>query len=165
MVPKDAVCAGCERPYQQIESRHSRCDDLCDSRWNRNPEEQCRHGLISPLLTGRASQGAQEPAFLRELVEKWRDEANGVEATGYSQQADRMRDCADELDEALSSLKEEAHGDLSLKEFLDSQEFYELMQRYRHQPLAQQSNVTAAFEDVKMAILKHSSPKEGDTSS
>ena len=36
-------------------------------------------------------------AQLRALMEKWRDEADGVTAMGYSQQADRMRDCADEL--------------------------------------------------------------------
>ena len=36
------------------------------------------------------------------LVKKWRYDAEGVEAMGYSQQADRIRDCANELAEALS---------------------------------------------------------------
>jgi hypothetical protein len=41
---------------------------------------------------------------LRALSEKWRDESDGVEAMGYSQQADRMRDCADELVEVIRAL-------------------------------------------------------------
>ena len=36
------------------------------------------------------------------LVTKWRDDAETVEAMGYSQQADRIRDCANELAAALS---------------------------------------------------------------
>ena len=46
---------------------------------------------------------AQAEARVRSLVAKWRDEADGVQAMGYSQQADRMRDCADELREALKA--------------------------------------------------------------
>lgn len=37
------------------------------------------------------------------LAEKWRTDAEGVTAMGYSQQGDRIRDCADELDAALSA--------------------------------------------------------------
>jgi hypothetical protein len=40
---------------------------------------------------------------LRKLAEKWREEANGVTAMGYSQQGDRIRDCAGELLAALDS--------------------------------------------------------------
>jgi len=49
---------------------------------------------------------------------------------------------------------------------LDGQEFYELMQAYRHAPLNDQSGVVAAFEAVKTFIRdsSHSSdnPDEGD---
>jgi hypothetical protein len=38
------------------------------------------------------------PSPVAALVAKWRDEADGVTAMGYSQQGDRMRDCADELE-------------------------------------------------------------------
>lgn len=40
---------------------------------------------------------------LQALIVKWRDEADGVTAMGYSQQGDRMRDCADELEMAIAS--------------------------------------------------------------
>lgn len=46
---------------------------------------------------------------LQALVEKWREESNGVDAMGYSQQADRMRDCADEL-AALLAQREAARA-------------------------------------------------------
>jgi hypothetical protein len=39
---------------------------------------------------------------IRELIEKWREEADGVTAMGYSQQGDRMRDCANELEALLA---------------------------------------------------------------
>lgn len=38
---------------------------------------------------------------LRQLARKWRNEADGVTAMGYSQQGDRMRDCAAELEQLL----------------------------------------------------------------
>ena len=38
---------------------------------------------------------------LAALAAKWPEEADGVTAMGYSQQGDRMRDCANELDAAL----------------------------------------------------------------
>lgn len=37
-------------------------------------------------------------------------------------------------------------------EWLDEQEFYELMQAYRHAPLADQAVAVAAFEAVKQII-------------
>jgi hypothetical protein len=40
-----------------------------------------------------------------------------------------------------------------LKKWLDSREFYELMQRYRCAPLVKQEVVIEAFEDVKKGIL------------
>jgi hypothetical protein len=52
-------------------------------------------------LAGPADAGSHET--LRALIAKWRDEADGVTAMGYSQQADRMRDCADELEAALAA--------------------------------------------------------------
>jgi hypothetical protein len=38
---------------------------------------------------------------LQALVKTWRAEADSVTAAGYSQQGDRLRDCADELEDAL----------------------------------------------------------------
>jgi hypothetical protein len=40
----------------------------------------------------------------------------------------------------------------SLKEWLDSQEFYELMQQYRHAPIVPTDRVVKAFHDVKLAV-------------
>lgn len=39
---------------------------------------------------------------LAALIAKWRDDAETVDAMGYSQRADRIRDCANELASALS---------------------------------------------------------------
>ena len=46
-----------------------------------------------------------------------------------------------------------------LVESLDSQEFYELMQAYRHAPLSDQDAVTAAFDAVK-AFIRNPSQAE-----
>ena len=43
---------------------------------------------------------------------------------------------------------------MSLEQFLNSAEFYNLMQVYRHQPIGKQDRVIEAFEAVKTAILK-----------
>lgn len=43
---------------------------------------------------------ADTRAALVALADKWCEEALGVDVMGYSQQADRMRDCAQELREA-----------------------------------------------------------------
>lgn len=40
-------------------------------------------------------------------------------------------------------------------DFLDSQDFYELMQRYRHSPAVPQESVVQAFEAVKEYVRKH----------
>jgi len=45
--------------------------------------------------------------------------------------------------------------DQKTQELLDSQEFYELLQMYRHCPVANQDMVCAFFEDVKDFIAKH----------
>lgn len=45
---------------------------------------------------------APEVRAARGLIAKWRDDADGVRAMGYSQQAERMLDCADELANALA---------------------------------------------------------------
>ena len=37
-------------------------------------------------------------------------------------------------------------------EVLDSQDFYEIMQRYRHSPITEQHNVIKAFNEVKQII-------------
>lgn len=42
----------------------------------------------------------------------------------------------------------------NLKEWLDSQEFYELMQAYRCAPMMPQGPVIEAFEDVKAKVLE-----------
>lgn len=41
---------------------------------------------------------------LAKLAEKWEADAEGVDAMGYSQQADRIRACADELTAALATV-------------------------------------------------------------
>lgn len=51
-----------------------------------------------------SNQPGSQQAPLMDLTEKWRDEADGAEARGYSQQADRMRDCADELEARLRAV-------------------------------------------------------------
>lgn len=44
----------------------------------------------------------------------------------------------------------------AFSEWLDGQEFYELMQAYRHAPLAPQSEVLGAFAHVKRRlVLEH----------
>ena len=37
-------------------------------------------------------------------------------------------------------------------EVLDSQDFYEIMQRYRHSPISEQHSVIKAFNEVKQFI-------------
>ena len=41
-----------------------------------------------------------------------------------------------------------------IQEYLDSKEFFDLMQIYRHTPVSQQADVIRAFEDVKSYIIK-----------
>jgi hypothetical protein len=41
------------------------------------------------------------------------------------------------------------------KDSIDSQEFYELMQSYRHSPMTDQSEVVKNFEEVKKWIRKN----------
>ena len=55
-------------------------------------------------------------------------------------------------DEALKILEylEKINSDNS--EVLDSQDFYEVMQRYRHSPISEQHNVIKAFNEVKQFI-------------
>ena len=43
---------------------------------------------------------------LEQMRDRWREEANGVTAMGYSQQGDRIRDCAAELDAYLTREQE-----------------------------------------------------------
>ena len=45
-----------------------------------------------------------------------------------------------------------------MKDKLESQEFYELMQAYRHVPLADQKSVVSAFENIKKFIRKNYKP-------
>lgn len=42
-----------------------------------------------------------------------------------------------------------------LSRWLESQEFYEICQRYRWSPLTNQEEATKAFENLKKAILEH----------
>ena len=42
-----------------------------------------------------------------------------------------------------------------VEDWLESQDFYELMQAYRHTPVIYQSRTVSAFEDVKAAIRAH----------
>jgi hypothetical protein len=58
---------------------------------------------IREAIANFAAADAGSHETLRALIAKWRDEADGVTAMGYSQQADRMRDCADELEAALAA--------------------------------------------------------------
>ena len=41
-----------------------------------------------------------------------------------------------------------------IQEYLDSQDFFNLMQDYRNAPITQQVYVIRAFEDVKSYIIK-----------
>jgi hypothetical protein len=56
-----------------------------------------------------SAKNPMNPDTLRQLVEKWREEADGVTAMGYSQQGDRMRDCADELSTLLTEAEAPSH--------------------------------------------------------
>jgi len=68
------------------------------------------HNEQGKLLARAESQAEQierltlelraERARQQGLIQQWREEADGVEAQGYSQQADRIRWCADELESA-----------------------------------------------------------------
>ncbi len=40
----------------------------------------------------------------------------------------------------------------SKSDVLDSQEFYEIMQKYRHSPIGEQQSVVNSFEEVKQWI-------------
>lgn len=50
---------------------------------------------------------------------------------------------------------------MNLKEVLDSQQFYEMMQVYRHTPIFNQKGVTEAFEAVKNFILDNAEKTNG----
>ena len=41
-----------------------------------------------------------------------------------------------------------------IQEYLDSEEFYNLMQMYRHTPVSQPADVIEAYENVKSYIIK-----------
>ena len=41
-----------------------------------------------------------------------------------------------------------------IQEYLDSKEFFDLMQNYRHAPITQQVYVIRAYEEVKSYIIK-----------
>ena len=41
-----------------------------------------------------------------------------------------------------------------MEDFLNSEDFYDLMQYYRHTPISQQKHVLDAFEVVKKRILE-----------
>ncbi len=50
-----------------------------------------------------------------------------------------------------------------MREFIQSREFYDLMQAYRHAPLTPQVVVQDAFEAVKAALLEYTPlPTNGD---
>lgn len=68
-----------------------------DKTWQPGTRALCEQAYQDGLREGRA---AADPALLA-LPEQWREQADGVEATGYSQQADRMRQCAADLDAVL----------------------------------------------------------------
>jgi hypothetical protein len=46
-----------------------------------------------------------------------------------------------------------------LNEFLDSREFYELSQAYRHAPVEKPGQVVAAWEELKAAIRSKANPQ------
>ena len=58
-------------------------------------------GRVHDDLIALLSAWGTRDAALRALVEQLRAEADGVEAMGYSQQADRLRDCAGRIDAIL----------------------------------------------------------------
>lgn len=58
-------------------------------------------GELHADVTALLSAWDTRDAALRTLVEQLRAEADGVEAMGYSQQADRLRDCAGRIDAIL----------------------------------------------------------------
>lgn len=43
---------------------------------------------------------------------------------------------------------------MRIKEIVETREFYELMQSYRHSPLSEQEQVCACFEKVKEFLIK-----------
>jgi hypothetical protein len=78
-----------------------RCGDVIHV--SRVGDDQCicgkhRRAFTEPLPQ-QPDADRLRAAFMA-LVAKWREDACGVDAMGYSQQADRIRDCADELEAA-----------------------------------------------------------------
>jgi predicted ATPase len=57
-----------------------------------------------------------------------------------------------EIIELMDDFVQEKRQDL--KEELDSQEFYDLMQTYRHSPIGDQHMVVENFEAIKVYILE-----------
>lgn len=75
-------------------------DYISDAEWNAAAAAFCG-------VDRAAGKERREAMTLEQLRDRWREEACGVEAMGYSQQADRMRDCAADLDAYLA--REQTH--------------------------------------------------------
>jgi hypothetical protein len=67
-----------------------------------------RYAAEASERTRKAMSDTTDHAALARLVEKWENDAEGVDAMGYSQQADRIRACADDLTAALSRASQAA---------------------------------------------------------
>jgi hypothetical protein len=68
----------------------------------------------------------------------------------------RLHEATEHTAQRLRRLVEEnmTDGERRLREFLDSREFYDLMQAYRHAPQLPPAAVVEAYEAVKTAVLR-----------
>lgn len=85
-------------------------------------------------------------AEIRRLINQWR--AIGNRTYTRTLRAVLLQH-ADELEAALLAA---SPAPATLESRLESQEFYDLMQRYRHTPTTAQGQLVYAFEDVKRFI-------------
>lgn len=88
------------------------------------------------------------------------DTVSKAEYAAMVQQRDTMREdlkaARHLLTDALPWLKARAHDGTGLEEWLDGQEFYDLMQAYRHMPIAEQAEVTRQYEAIKARLREFS---------
>lgn len=88
------------------------------------------------------------------------DTVSKTEYAAMVKQRDTMREelkaARHLLNDALPWLKARAHDGTGLEEWLDGQEFYDLMQAYRHMPIAKQAEVTRQYEAIKARLREFS---------
>lgn len=93
------------------------------------------------------------------------DTVSKVEYAAMVQQRDTMREdlkaARHLLTDAHGLLKSHANEDIGFDEWLEGQEFYELMQAYRVTPILQQTEASRRFEEIKARLCEFSFESPG----